>query len=176
MRPNNFDLRRTGAIVLCLAAVTMFCACGGNASKKKAADGATETAQTETTAPKGAKIPDIPKDKINALSWETSAEKEAVIAEIPKELLKAIGTLTYCNIQSSGTLPGYKYTLAIRTSNDDAEADALKLVEYYKSIGGTVEESKALLNDYDVRFDYAESVTVYVSSSAIQVQFSVVKQ
>ncbi len=177
MRPNNFDRRRTGAIVLCLAATTIFAiSCGGNANKKSA-DGVTETAQTETKAPaKGAKIPDIPKDKINALSWESSAEKEAVIAEIPKELLKAIGKLTYCNIQSSGTLPGYKYTLAIRTSNEDPEADALKLVEYYKSIGGTVEESKALLNDYDVRFDYAESVTVYVSSSAIQVQFSVVKQ
>ncbi len=38
-------MRRTGAIVLCLAATTIFAvSCGGNASKKKAADGATETA------------------------------------------------------------------------------------------------------------------------------------
>ena len=53
MRPNNFNLRRTGAIVLCLAAAMFAASCGGNASKKKAADGATETEQTETKAPKG---------------------------------------------------------------------------------------------------------------------------
>ncbi len=55
MTTPRFTIRRTGAIVLCLAAVTMFSACGGNASKKKAADGATETATeqaaTTTQAP-----------------------------------------------------------------------------------------------------------------------------
>ena len=53
MKTTNFDLRHGIAIAVCLAAVTMFCACGGNASKKKAADGATETEQTETKAATG---------------------------------------------------------------------------------------------------------------------------
>ena len=43
-------MRRTGAIVLCLAAAMFATSCGGNASKKQAADGATET-KTEAKAP-----------------------------------------------------------------------------------------------------------------------------
>ncbi len=176
MTTPRFTMRRTGAIVLCLAAVTMFCACGGNASKKKAADGATETQQTETKAPKGVKVADIPKDKITVMVGSTDSEKQAAIAEIPKELLKTIGKLTYCHIQSSGTLPGYKYTLVIRTSNEDGKADLEELVNYYKSIGATVEKSKDIFSDYDVSLDYAKSLEVSSPGSYIQVQFSVVKQ
>ena len=53
MTTPRFTIRRTGAIVLCLAAAMFAASCGGNASKKTSADGATETAQTETKAPKG---------------------------------------------------------------------------------------------------------------------------
>ena len=116
----------------------------------------------------------IPKDKRNALSWDTS-EKQAVIAEIPEELFKAIGKLTYCQIQSSGALEGYKYTLNIRTSNANGEADLDKLLNYYRSIGGAVENSSKGYG-YDVKFDYAESVEVNSPGSYIQVLFSVVKK
>ena len=50
MTTPRFTMRRTGAIVLCLAAAMFATSCGGNASKKKAANGATET-KTETAAP-----------------------------------------------------------------------------------------------------------------------------
>ena len=53
MTTPRFTMRRTGAIVLCLAAAMFAASCGGNASKKKAADGATETEQTETKAATG---------------------------------------------------------------------------------------------------------------------------
>ena len=177
MTTPRFTMRRTGAIVLCLAATAMFAtSCGGNASKKKSADGATETEQTETKAPKGVKVTAIPKDKITVMVGSTDSEKQAAIAEIPKELLKTIGKLTYCHIQSSGTLPGYKYTLVIRTSNEDGKADLEELVNYYKSIGATVEKSKDIFSDYDVSLDYAKSLEVSSPGSYIQVQFSVVKQ
>ena len=53
MTTPRFTIRRTGAIVLCLAAAMFATSCGGNANKKKAADGATETQQTETKAATG---------------------------------------------------------------------------------------------------------------------------
>ncbi len=172
-------MKTIGKIVatMLLATATVFAvSCGGNANKKQTSDGTTESAQTETKTAKGVKVADIPRDKINALSWDSSDAKEAVIAEIPKELLKAVGKLTYCNIQSSGTLEGYKYTLVIRTSNDDGKADLEELINYYKSIGATVEKSKNIFSDYDVTLDYAKSVEVSSPGSYIQVQFSVVKK
>ncbi len=65
MTTPRFTMRRTRSIILCLAAVTMFCACGGNADKKQAADGATETQQVETKASKGGAVKEIK----NGDSW-----------------------------------------------------------------------------------------------------------
>ena len=58
----------------------------------------------------------------------------------------------------------------------NGEADLEKLIDYYKSIGGTVTESASWQSDYDVKFDYAESVSVETAGSYIQAQFSVVKK
>ncbi len=63
MRPNNFDLRRTGAIVLCLAAAMFATSCGGNASKKKAADIVTEAEQ---------KAEEVTKAKSVSTSWQNN--------------------------------------------------------------------------------------------------------
>jgi hypothetical protein len=50
MKATNFTKRTGIAVAVCLASIAIFAvSCGGNA-KKKAADGATETAQTETKA------------------------------------------------------------------------------------------------------------------------------
>ena len=178
MRPNNFDLRRTGAIVLCLAAVTMFCACGGNANKKQAADGATETAQTETKAPKGVKVADIPKDKITVMVGSTDSEKQAAIAEIPAELLKTVGELSNCVITKS-TTNDWKYTMVINgKQSEDPHADLATLTDYYKSAGGTVVET-AVSNGtkkYRVTFPGAESLDIYPFGGSIQIQWNVVKK
>jgi uncharacterized lipoprotein NlpE involved in copper resistance len=162
-------------IFLTIALVTVVLALVGCTGKKETSGGNSGGTVTESNASgnTGA-VFTIPKEKINPLGFGTDSEKQAVIAEIPEELFKAIGKLSYCNIQRSGTLPGYKYTLVIRTSNEDGKADLKKLVEYYRSIGGTVVEKVS--GHYDVTFDYAESVTVEGLSSYIQLQFSVVKE
>lgn len=176
MTTPRFTMRRTGAIVLCLAAAMFAASCGGNASKKKSADGATETQQTETTAPKGVKVADIPNDKINALSWDSSDEKEAVIAEIPAELLKIVGEVRHVTIQNS-TFDGWKYLVNIQGAKSaDAKADLEKQIEYYKGIGATVEKSTALLTDYDVKFGYAESTDVSATQSYMTLRFNVIKK
>jgi hypothetical protein len=154
-------------LTLALALSLSFAAC-----RKNSDNGGNST----TSALNTDEVYAIPKDKIRAVSWATDSEKEAVIAEIPAEMFKAIGELSHCTVMKSGALPGYKYSLAIVTTNKDGNADLEKLVDYYRSIGGTVEKTNSLLNDYDVKFDYAESVSVDGMSSSIQVQFSVVKE
>ena len=176
MTTPRFTMRRTGAIVLCLAAVTMFCACGGNASKKKAADGATETQQTETKAPKGVKVTAIPKDKITVMVGSTDSEAQAAIAEIPAELLKTVGEVRRVTIHNS-TFDGWKYLVNIQGAKSaDAAADLEKQLEYYRSIGATVTKSTNLLTDYVVKFDYAESTDVGATESYVTLRFNVIKK
>ena len=118
----------------------------------------------------GSSLFDIPIDKIIGSS--------EAIAEIPAELFKGAGELSYCQVMTSGALEGYKYTLAINLSTEDDKADAEleKLIDYYRSIGAAVEKTNELLNDYNVNFDFAESVSITALSSSIQIQLSVVKE
>ena len=170
-------MKKVLLLILALIMALSLAACGGKDDSGNNTPGNSQNGGGNDTKTDG--VYTIPKDKISPLGFATLEEKEAVIAEIPAELFKAVGKkLSYCNIQSSGTLPGYKYTLAINmyTEDDKAEAELKKLIDYYKSIGGTVEKSKTLLNDYDVKFDYAESVSITALSSSIQIQFSVVKE
>ena len=76
-------MRRRGAMVLCLAATTIFAtSCGGNASKKKAADGATETAtETKTTTP----ATELRVRDTNADNWQAviKATREGIDIPMP---------------------------------------------------------------------------------------------
>ena len=157
--------------VIALAIGLVMVSCGGGGNKQQ------QSATTETEIRNTNEIYTIPIDKIDVNEYAVTlgGSKEAVIAEIPKELFKIIGELRYCQINTSGVLAGYKYTLMIVTKkNEDAVADLEKLAEYYKSIGATVEkESKS---SYDVVFDYAKSVSIVKFGNTIQVQFSVVKK
>ncbi len=173
----NFKKRNVTAIALCLAAVTIFCAsCGGNASNKQAADGATEPQQVETKAPKGVKVADIPKDKITVMVGSTDSEKQAAIAEIPAELLKIVGEVRRVTIHNS-TFDGWKYLVNIQGAKSaDAAADLEKQLEYYRSIGATVTKSTNLLTDYVVKFDYAESTDVGATESYVTLRFNVIKK
>jgi hypothetical protein len=147
--------------LIALAIGLTVASCGGRGGNQQSG---TETTETKTDA-----VYTIPRDEISG--------SETAIAEIPNEIFKAIGKLTYCMVNTSGVKDGYKYNLSIRTSNEDTKADLEKLLNYYKSIGGTVEKSDNIWSDYDVKLDYAESVTIEgLELSYIQIQFSVVKQ
>ncbi len=114
----------------------------------------------------------VPREKINTSStaWTTPEERDAVIAEIPAEMFKVFGEVDDCRISKSNT-PGYKYTLAIRVNNPDGKAAVEKQLEYYKSIGATInEENKELI------LDYAKSVELVGYSSFYNIMFNVVKQ
>jgi len=68
----NFNMRNAVKTVAVLAVTVMFAvSCGGNASKKQAADGSTETAQTETKAPKGGAV--ALKD-VSATNWQATVK------------------------------------------------------------------------------------------------------
>jgi hypothetical protein len=147
-----------------------------------AACGSTDNGGNNSTSPPASQggsntsgIIDIPKEDIMISGID--GDKDAIIAEIPAELLKGVGESDFSMISTTGVLTGYKYTLAINLDTEEGKADAEleKLMNYYKSIGGTVTEASELLNNYDVKFDYAESVSVSALSSSIQLQFSVVK-
>jgi hypothetical protein len=170
-------MKATGKFVatMLLATATIFAvSCGGNA-KKKAADGSTETAQTETKAPKGG-VATIPTDKITVGS--DLGDKSAVLAEIPAELLKIVGELSNCVITKSNA-DGWKYTMVINgKQSEDPHADLAKLVADYKSAGGTVVET-AVNNGtkkYRVTFPGAESLDIYPFGGSIQIQWNVVKK
>jgi hypothetical protein len=171
-------MKATGKFVAIalLATATIFAvSCGGNA-KKKAADGTTETAQTETKAeaPKGGAAT-IPADKITVGS--DLGDKSAVLAEIPAGILKYVGKLDNSMIVKSSKNE-WKYTLVVNSSNEDPHADLAKLVADYKSAGGTVVET-ALSNGtkkYRVTFPGAESLDIYPFGGAIQIQWNVVKK
>jgi hypothetical protein len=157
--------------VIALAIGLVMVSCGGGNSKKQ---GTSATPETKTEA-KADGVSAIPKDKINVNT--DAGNKEAVIAEIPAKLLKAVGELSHCSVMKIGVLDGYKYTLIISTKNSkDGVADLEKLIAYYKSIGGTVEKSTVIGNDYDITFNYAQSRSVSAVPSGFTINFSVVKQ
>jgi hypothetical protein len=169
-------MKKTLLLVLALMLVISLAACGGNTDNPSGNGGNNSTnppASNGGSNPSG--IIDIPHEDIS-LS-DISDDKAAVIAEIPAELLKGVGESNFSMISTTGVLPGYKYTLLINLDTEDGKADAEleKLMDYYRSIGGTVTESKELLNDYDVKFDYAESISCSALSSSIQLQVSIVK-
>ena len=176
------------ALVMVLA-LSLLTACGGgggNSSTPSGGNNSTSTppaSNTPSTTPSGNDTPggnnngttndslfDIPKDEVSG--------DEAAIAEIPDEMFKGVGKLSYCMVMSSGALEGYKYTLSINLTTSDGKGEAAleTLIDYYKSIGATVEEVNEALTKYNVKFDYAQSVSVSATSSGIQLQFSVVKK
>jgi hypothetical protein len=140
---------------------------GGNGTNPPASQGGSNN------TPSG--IIDIPHEDISVIGLDS--DKEAILAEIPAELLKGVGESNFSQISNIGVLSGYKYTLLINldTAEGQGEAELEKLMDYYRSIGGTVTEANNLLDDYFVQFDYAESVSCSALSSSIQLQFSVVK-
>ncbi len=119
MRPNNFDLRRTGAIVLCLAAAMFAASCGGNASKKKAADGATETEQTETKAPKSGGI-----TTSNIVGTWTNA------TGVLSYEFKADGTGAVKNTEDASKNESFKWKMSGKTISVDTESGGYNQFDY----------------------------------------------
>ena len=154
------------AIVAVMALVLVGCT-GKKETSVSSSSGMTTSGRNSTP---GDNLFDIPKDEVSG--------DEAAIAEIPNEMFKGVGKLSYCMVMTSGTLEGYKYTLSINLTTGDNKAEAAleKLIDYYKSIGATVVKANEALTDYNVTFDYAQSVSVSATSSGIQLQFSVVRK
>ena len=157
--------------VIALAIGMVMVSCGGGNKQQQSAT----TSETKTEA-KADDVYSVPKDKFGIVGFKTQEEKDAVWAEVPQELLKAIGKkLGACQIGKSYDA-NYKYSLTINTYSDNGKADFEKLIAYYKSIGGTVEEPNAILRKHNITFPYAESIDVWATESAITIQFNVVKQ
>ncbi|MDR0964212.1 MAG: hypothetical protein LBM60_06325 [Clostridium sp.] len=126
-----------------------------------------------TNNPSG--IIDIPHEDISMIGLDD--DKEAILAEIPAEFLKGVGESGFSQISNIGVLEGYKYSLLINltTAEDQGPAELEKLMDYYRSIGGTVTDATYAFDDYDIKFDYAESTSCTAMSSSIVLSFSIVK-
>ena len=119
MKTTNFDLRHGIAIAVCLAAVTIFCACGGNASKKQSADGATETQQTETKAPNSGGI-----TTSNLVGTWTNA------TGVLSYEFKADGTGTVKNTEDASKNESFKWKMSGKTISVDTESGGYNQFDY----------------------------------------------
>ena len=163
-------MKKSFALALTLALALCLFACGAADGKPGAPEGTPPASQGADSKPSGGALYDITGEDLNVLA---DSERNAVLAEIPSEIFKGIGELKYCNITTSYD-ENYKYTVAIQV-RESGEADLVKLVEYYRSIGGAVEETGNKFNPYAVTFDWGESVEVKAYEDSLSLQFNVVK-
>lgn len=135
-------MKKTILALACMAAATLFTACGGGS--KKSADGTAET-KTETKAQDEAmvKVSDIEDAKIEL--------GEGVDASaLPDVLKKAVGKFPKISVSKSSHSE-FKDEYAFKISATGVtEQGLLNLLEYYKSQGATVENVGA---GWDVNFE-----------------------
>ena len=115
----NFKKRNVTAIALCLAAVTIFCACGAGASNKQASDGATETQQVETKAPKGGGI-----TTSNPVGTWTN------VTGVLSYEFKADGTGTVKNTEDASKNESFKWKMSGKTISVDTESGGYNQFDY----------------------------------------------
>ena len=145
MTTPRFTIRRTGAIVLCLAAAMFAASCGGNASKKKAADGATETATEQAATTKGGKL-------------ETTAEVQPLLAKykLTADALKPDGAVW---AEVSSTEETVRFLLP--TGTKDLRPNFNKMLDAIKA---AADDGKIYLyNSLETEFDPA----LFVNENAV---------
>jgi hypothetical protein len=136
---------RNVAIVACLAVMT---ACGGGSKQQNQAS-TSET--TEQVAPaKSDGLFDISKDKIMITS---NLDKAVALDEIPSQIFKGVGELNSANVMSNN-FGDYKYSVVLHFDVLSYEKALKTLLDYYRSIGATVEETGNKYNPYAVKFPW----------------------
>jgi hypothetical protein len=166
-------LRNTVKTVTVLAAVTMMTACGGGSKQNQSAT--SETAE-QATPSKSDGLFDIPKDKILVTS---NLDKAVALDEIPSQIFKGVGELNSADVMSNN-FGEFKYSVVLKFDVSSYEKALKTLLDYYRSIGATVEETGNKYNPYSVKFPWGESVEVKANESEgrnyVNLQFSVVKK
>ena len=175
----------TFIITLLVIGTMVFTSCKGKTSSNNSNDSGTSvpssTSGNSNNVGNNDNLFDISKDKITI---SANLDEAQVFSEIPTEFFKGVGELRGTGADSSGIFryqfSGWKYSVQFRFHVKSGENAAKTLVDYYKSIGGTVREIGLRSNFAEVTFDWGESVEIAYSSfegqDSVRVQFNVVKE
>ena len=183
MKTIDFQNRKDALIsatrVVMMAAVigVVMVSCGGRGGNQQSGAATSET-QTEVETQVNSLF-DIPKEKIIV---DAKLDKNTVFAEIPAEFFKGVGELAGTGAAAifNNTLGIWKYSIQLRFYVKSGEDSAKTLIDYYKSIGGTVREIGLKSNFAEVTFSWGESVEIawgsFEGQDSVRVQFNAVKE
>jgi len=150
----------------------------GCSGKKGSSSGSVESSSQSVSGGSGLNnnLFNIPKGEIR---FGSNVDRDTVLAEIPVEFLKGVGKIDTVDVWKD-TITDFKYVVTFDFTVKSAE-DAVKiLMDYYRSVGATVEETGNRFNPYSVKFSWGESTEISASSfegrEYIKAQFSVVKK
>ena len=115
----------------------------------------------------------------NEISVTSSLNKDTVLSEIPVEFFKGVGRVNSVDIWAD-TISSFKYVVVLKFYVNSNQNAVKVLMDYYKSIGATVEETGNRYNPYSVNFEWGEATEVKFDSfegqDYVDLQFSVVKK
>ena len=115
----------------------------------------------------------------NDIMVTSSLNKDAVLAEIPTAIFKGVGSVNSVDVWAD-TIGSFKYTVVLKYYVKSNENAVKALMDYYRSVGATVEETGNRYNPYSVVFDWGEATEVKFGSfegkDYVDLQFGVVKK
>ena len=165
---------RNSVIALTIGLVMV--SCGGRGGNQQSGTATTET-KTEQSAPAiNDNLFDIPADQI---TFGSSLDKSAVLAEIPKEMFKGVGKVNSVEVWAN-SIGSFKYNVVLKFHVKSNENSVKALIDYYRSIGATVEETGNKYNPYSVKFEWGEATEIKFGSfegqDYVDMQFGVVQK
>jgi hypothetical protein len=168
-------MKRIFVLIIALLAVGL--ALAGCSGKKEASSGNSGNNNvTQTQSGNNDNLFDVPQNEIMVTS---SLNRDTVLAEIPAAIFKGAGTVNSVDIWAD-TISSYKYTVVLKYYVKSNENAVKTLMDYYKSVGATVEETGNRYNPYSVKFEWGESTEIKFGSfegqDYVDMQFGVVRK
>lgn len=152
------------ALAFTLIMVLSLAACGGNEETPSGNNENPSSSQQPSNTPdegsgqSGSEIFDVDAGAIRAVGADlvttlSGDEREAMISKIPDEIMKGIGEVTP-GLGSIGADSDGGYILGFQLTITDA-AQYETLVEYYKSLGGTVTDEFEMNDFSSIEMDFS---------------------
>jgi hypothetical protein len=160
--------------VIALAIGVVMVSCGGRGGNQQQSGEKSDikTAQAENKGGINDNLFDIPADQIRV-------GQNVSVAEIPKEMFKGVGKVNSVDVWAI-SFGSFKYNVVLKFQVKSNENAVKTLMNYYKSVGATVEETGNTYNPYSVVFEWGEATEVrfgtFEGEDFVNVQFGVVKK